>query len=165
MNDVGGVVGAGGPVLDGDPLTFGLVSTWNQSDEPVELVEARLLRLDPDLELLGFSARPFGAVPITAREHPVPRSMPLAEFPPQPPTDEDQFAVLFGLKVRPGGGGGAALGVEVIYRQGRKLRRQQFRTIATICSAPTLKSDCADEMAEGLGDYDDEVKKRVKART
>lgn len=153
--------GASGPVLPGEPLTFGLVTTWNQSDDPVELVSARLQRQDPDLELLGFTALPFGDVPATAREHPVPKAVELSRFPVQPPADDWQFAVLFGLKIRPGGTAGAAMGVELTYRQGDELRRQAFRAAAYICEAQTLDSDCADRPDAIFGDYDQEVRKKV----
>lgn len=135
------LIGGGGPAREGEPLTFGLVRTWNQSEEPVELVSARLLRLDPDLRLLGFSARPEGGVPVTAREHPVPDAAPLEDFPVQPPAekDEEQFVVLFGLKIRPGGTEGLAVGVELTYRQGEKLRKQEFPAVAYVCDYEEVK--------------------------
>ncbi|MGH9004933.1 MAG: hypothetical protein ACRDYV_17560, partial [Acidimicrobiia bacterium] len=89
LSDDGGIAtgsaldneGGGGilqPLPPDTPLSLGIVSTRNVSDRPVQLVDARLLRLDPDLELLGFSALPErpdaqGKLPpITALEHPLP---------------------------------------------------------------------------------------------
>jgi Arc/MetJ family transcription regulator len=79
-NDGGG--GVLQPLPPDTPLSLGIVVTRNLSDRPVELVGARLLRLDPDLELLGFSALPErpdaqGKLPpITALEHPLPGAVP-----------------------------------------------------------------------------------------
>lgn len=87
LEDDGGIQGAGGPVLPGEPLTFGLIHTENRSSEPVELVGAWPLRVDPDLELLGFTARPAPNAPATAREHPVDLAVPLDEFPVLEPGD------------------------------------------------------------------------------
>jgi hypothetical protein len=156
------------PLPPDTPVTLGIVSTMNLSAEPVQLVGARLLRLDPDVRLLGFSAVPYGpdgngvGVPITALEHPLPRAVPLTRFPPLTArAKREQVVVLFALGVRPGGEGMAA-GVEVHYRQGGKLRRQVFREQVFVCSVPSLKVDCPGhhDPNEVFGDFDDEVKRR-----
>lgn len=163
--------GGGGilqPLPPDTPLSLGIVSTRNISDRPVKLVGARLLRLDPDLELLGFSALPEeldakgDLPPITALEHPLPGAVPLSEFPPlEPATDEHpQVTVMFALGVKPGGAG-KAVGVEVQYRQGGKLRKQVFRRQVYVCWVPTLKdADCpgVENEMDVFGEFEDEVK-------
>jgi hypothetical protein len=164
--------GTGGGILQplppDTPLSLGIVSIRNVSDRPVELVDARLLRLDPDLELLGFSVLPerpdaHGKLPpITALEHPLPGAVPLSEFPAiAPATNEDpQAAVIFALRVKPNGAG-KAVGVEVHYREGGKLRKQVFPQQVYVCWVPSLtEADCPgvkDEM-DVFGSFEDEVK-------
>lgn len=163
--------GGGGilqPLPPDTPLSLGIVSTRNVSDKPVQLVGARLLRLDPDLELLGFSALPDkpdaqgDLPPITALQHPLPGAVALSQYPPLPPaTDEhSQVTVMFALGVKPGGAG-KAVGVEVRYRQGGELRRQVFREQVYVCSVPSIEvGDCPgveDEM-DVFGEFEDEVK-------
>jgi hypothetical protein len=164
--------GGGGilqPLPPDTPLSVGIVITRNVSDRPVQLVGARLLRLDPDLELLGFSALPEkldakgDLPPLTALEHPLPGAVPLSEFPAlAPATSEDpQVAVMFALGVKPGGAG-KAVGVEVHYRQGGKLRKQVFRQQAYVCWVPAWGDDVEcpgveDEM-DVFGEFEDEVK-------
>jgi len=101
--------GAGGPAVPGEPLTFGLVTTKNVSEEPVELISARLLWLDPGLKLLGFAASSgdaSGGVAITAREWPLPKSVPLEQFPVLPPrATADQVTIVFALTPSPGARG------------------------------------------------------------
>ncbi len=166
--DNGGGGGILQPLPPDTPLSLGIVLTRNVSDRPVQLVDARLLRLDPDLELLGFSALPErpdaqGKLPpLTALEHPLPGAVPLPEFPPLPPaTDEDpQVAVVFGLGVKPGGAG-KAVGVEVRYRQDGKLRKQVFRQQVYVCSVPTSQEDnCpgVEREQDVFGEFEDEVK-------
>ncbi len=163
--------GGGGilqPLPPDTPLSLGIVRTRNVSSRPVKLVDARLLRLDPDLELLGFSAlreRPDAQgdlPPLTALEHPLPGAVPLSEFPPlAPAADEDpQVVVMFALGVKPGGAG-KAVGVEVRYRQGGRLRKQVFRQQVYVCWVPRLKdADCPGVQNEMdvFGEFEDEVK-------
>lgn len=92
----------------------------------------------------------------------MPQAVPLQDFPIQPPAEEDQFAVLFGLELKSGAVEGAAVGVELTYRQGGKLRRQEFPAIAYVCRGVPIESDCADGAMGRFDDYDQEVKKRVK---
>lgn len=163
--------GSGGilqPLPPNTPLALGIVYVENQSEDPIELVDARLLRLDRDLELLGFSVLPMGPgpygsnPPITWLEYPLPGQVPLPEYPPVPPSKDDEAAakIMFGLKVREGGAG-KAVGVEVTYRQKGKLRRQLFREQVYVCSVASLQvDDCPgveDEM-DVFGDFEDEVK-------
>ncbi len=162
--------GGGGilqPLPPNTPLSLGIVITRNVSDRAVKLVGARLLRLDPDLELLGFSALPErpdaqgDLPPITALEHPLPGAVPLSEFPPLAPNaKEEQVAVIYALGVKPGGAG-KAVGVEVHYRQGGKLRKQVFRQQVYVCSVPSLKvGDCpgVKHPNDVFGEFEDEVK-------
>jgi hypothetical protein len=55
-----------------------------------------------------------------------------------------------------------AVGVEVRYRQGGKLRRQVFRQQVFVCSVPSLKVDCPghDDPDKVFGDFDDVIKHR-----
>jgi hypothetical protein len=167
--DPGGGGGILQPLPPDTPLSLGIVGIRNVSDRPVELVDARLLRLDPDLELLGFSVLPSrpdarGKLPpITALEHPLPGAVPLSEFPPiEPATGEDsQATVMFALRVKPNGAG-KAVGVEVHYRQDGKLRKQVFRQQVYVCWVPSWGDnvDCPgveDEM-DVFGEFEDEVK-------
>jgi hypothetical protein len=156
-----GVVGGSGPVAPGDALTFGQIRTWNEGDRPVKLLSARFLRLDPDLESLGFTAIADPNAPATAREHPVPGAVSLSEFPPQPPAQDTQFVVLYSLQVRPGKKGGVAAGVELRYRQGDAVRTQTFPAMAYVCAGDPKTSHCDEEI--DLGSYDEEVKKRPGA--
>ncbi|MGH9042191.1 MAG: hypothetical protein ACRDZ3_18385 [Acidimicrobiia bacterium] len=163
--------GSGGGILQPlppeTPLSLGIVSIRNVSDGPVQLVDARLLRLDADLELLGFSVLPErpdaqGKLPpITALEHPLPGAVPLSEFPPIAPTssEDPQATVMFALRVRPDGAG-KAVGVEVRYRQDGKLRKQVFRQQVYVCWVPTLKdANCpgVKDERDVFGDFEDEV--------
>ncbi len=164
--------GGGGilqPLPPDTPLSLGIVSTRNVSDRPVKLVGARLLRLDPDLELLGFSALPEkldakgDLPPITALEHPLPGAVPLSEFPPLAPAADEhpQVTVVFALGVKPGGSG-KAVGVEVHYREGGELRKQVFRQQVYVCWVPSFGDnvECPgveDEM-DVFGEFEDEVK-------
>lgn len=163
--------GGGGiiqPLPPDTPLSLGIVHTRNVSHRPVKLVGARLLRLDPDVKLLGFSVLPYGPgpwgvnPPITALGHPLPGEVPLSEFPPlAPAADEDtQAVVMFALGVKPGGAG-KAVGVEVRYRQGGKLRKQVFRQQVYVCWVESIKvGDCpgATRPMDVFGEFDDEVK-------
>jgi hypothetical protein len=163
--------GGGGilqPLPPDTPLSLGIVSTRNVSDQPVKLVGARLLRLDPDLDLLGFSALPEeldarGKLPpITALEYPLPGAVPLSDFPALAPAtgEEPQVTVMFALTVKPGGAG-KAVGVEVQYRQGGKLRKQVFRQQVYVCSVPSLQvGDCpgVEHEQDVFGEFEDEVK-------
>lgn len=80
--------------------------------------------------------------------------MPLAAYPPLPPAPDEhpRVAVMFALKVKPGGAG-KAVGVEVRYRQDGKLFKQVFRQQVYACSVPSL----TDEM-DVFGEFEDEVK-------
>lgn len=163
--------GGGGilqPLPPDTPLSLGIVRTSNVSHRPLTLVGARLLRLDPDLELLGFSALPErpdaqGKLPpITALQHPLPGAVPLPEFPPlAPAADEDpQVVVMFALGVKPHGAG-KAVGVEVRYRQDGKLRKQVFRQQVYVCWVESIKvGECpgATHFTEVFGEFEDEVR-------
>jgi hypothetical protein len=164
--------GGGGilqPLPANTPLALGIVQIENESDDPIELESARLLRLDPDLELLGFGVLPMGPgpygsnPPITWMEYPLPGQVPLAEYPPVPPAQDDdpQAAVMFGLRVKPQGAG-KAVGIEVTYRQKGKLRKQEFEEQVYVCWVPSLSdgSDCPGPKRpfDFFGDYEDEVK-------
>lgn|GEM_PF-4851071 len=133
--------GAGGPLVPGAPLSFGLVTTGNVSDDPVQLLSARLLWLDPGLKLLGFAASrgdATGGVPITAREWPVPNGVALDRFAPLAPHDTlHRVTIVFGLTVEPGREG-KALGVVVRYRQNGRSREQLFKQQAFVCAVPVL---------------------------
>lgn len=136
--------GAGGPLVPGEPLSFGLVTTRNISADPVQLVSARLLWLDPGLKLLGFTANhgdETGGVAISAREWPVSNGVPLAEFPALAPNaKKDQVTIVFGLTVEPGREG-KALGVVVRYRQKGKEKEQLFKQQAFVCAVPVVAPD------------------------
>lgn len=163
--------GGGGilqPLPPNTPLSLGIVRTLNISDQPVELVGARLLRLDPDLELLGFSALPDtpnaqGKLPpLTALEHPLPGAVALSEFPPLAPNGKDEQAVvIFALGVKPGGAG-KAVGVEVHYRQGGKLQKQVFRQQVHVCWVPSFEGEVncpgPKNPNDFFGEFEDEVK-------
>ena len=164
--------GGGGilqPLPPDTPVSLGIVHIRNVSDRPVKLVDARLLRLDPDVELLGFSVLPEepnaqgDLPPITALEHPLPDAVPLEEFPPVPsaPDEDPQAVVMFALEVKPGGAG-KAVGVEVRYRQDGKLRRQVFRQQVYVCWVPTFEGDVkcpgVEREEDVFGEFEDEVK-------
>lgn len=163
--------GGGGivqPLPPDTPLSLGLVSIVNRGAHPVDLVDARLLRLDPDLELLGFSVLPTGPndygsnPPITWLEHPLKGSVALPDYPPIPPAPDgqEQAVVMFGLRVKPQGAG-KAVGIEVTYRENGSLRRQVFEDQVYVCWVPQLKdADCPgpENSLDFFGDYEDEVK-------
>jgi hypothetical protein len=159
--------GAGGGVLaplrPGESLSAGVVATQNVSGVPVRLVSARMLRLDPDVELLGFTAHPYGipgGVPITAREWPVPGGQALREFPTLAPRAKAlQVVISVGMKVRPGGEG-KAVGVAVRYRQGDALKEQVFRQQIFVCSVPELVPHCPGhpDDAAVFGSFEDELR-------
>ncbi len=58
--DEGADGGVLAPLRPRESLSAGVVATQNVSRDPVRLVSARMLRLDPDVELLGFTAHPYG---------------------------------------------------------------------------------------------------------
>ena len=156
------------PLPPDTPLALGIVYIENESNDPIELVNARLLRLDPDLELLGFGVLPMGPgpygsnPPITWMEYPLPGQIPLPEYPPVPPGEGDdaQAKVMFGLRVKPQGAG-KAVGVEVTYRQEGRLRKQVFAEQVYVCWVPKLEgADCPGpkDTSDFFGDYEDEVK-------
>jgi len=159
--------GAGGGVLaplrPGEPLSAGVVATQNVSQDPVRLVSARMLRLDPDVELLGFTAHPYGTpggVPITAREWPVPGGFALRDFPPLAPrANALQVVISVGVKVRPGREG-KAVGVAVRYRQGDALKEQVFRQQIFVCSVLELVPHCPGhpDDAAVFDKFEDEVR-------
>ena len=158
------------PLPPDTPLAVGIVYIRNLSDAPVQLVGARLLRLDPDVELLGFGVLPMGPgpygmnPPITWLEYPLPGQVPLAKYPPVPPAkgEEDQAKVMFGLRVKPQGAG-KAVGIEVTYRQKGRLRKQVFKDQVYVCWVPSSKdTDCpgvdGSRYSDVFGDFEDEVK-------
>jgi hypothetical protein len=164
----------GGAILQPLPpdtsLSLGLVSITNRSRDPVQLVSARLLRLDQDLRSLGFSVLPTGPnayganPPITWLEYPLRGSVPLKEYPPIPPApdDHEQAVVLFGLTVKPQGAG-KAVGVELTYRQRGKLRKQVFEDQVYVCWVPSHKeADCpgvdSGKYSDVFGDFKKEVR-------
>ncbi len=163
--------GGGGilqPLPPDTPLALGIVPIENRSDDVIELVSARLLRLDPDLELLGFGVLSMGPgpygnnPPLTWLEYPLPGQVPLPEYPPIPPTpdDEIQAMVMFGLRVKPQGAG-KAVGVEVTYQQKGRLRKQAFHEQVYVCWVPRPNEfDCPgpENELDFFGDYEDEVK-------
>jgi hypothetical protein len=159
--------GAGGGVLvplrPGEPLSAGVVATQNVSHDPVHLESARILRLDPDVELLGFTAHPYGipgGVPLTAREWPVPGGLALREFSPLAPNAKAlQMVISVGMKVRDGGEG-KAVGVAVRYRQGDTLKEQVFRQQIFVCSVPELVPHCPGhpDGAAVFGKFEDELR-------
>lgn len=163
--------GGGGilqPLPPDTPLSLGLASITNRSRDPIQLVEARLLRLDPDLELLGFSVLPTGPndygsnPPITWLEYPLKGAVPLPDYPPIPPAPDgqEQAVVMFGLRVKPQGAG-KAVGIEVTYREKGSLRKQVFEDQVYVCWVPQLKdADCPgpENSLDFFGDYEDEVK-------
>lgn len=157
------------PLPPDTPLSLGIVSITNQSREQIELVSARLMRLDPDLELLGFSVLPTGPnaygmnPPITWLEWPLQGAVPLSDYPPIPPApkDEEQAVVMFGLRVKHQGAG-KAVGIEVTYRQDGNLRKQVFEDQVYVCWVPTkADGDCPgiddSRYSDVFGDFDDEV--------
>lgn len=168
--DVGGGGGILQPLPADTPLTLGIVITHNTSGDWVELVDARLVRLDPQLELLGFSALPPGPgpwgvnPPITALEHPIPGAVPLEDFPPLAPRAKDtQVVVMFALKAKPHQAG-KAVGIEVVYRQDGKLRKQIFEEQVYVCWAPDIsvgKCPGVDNEFDVFGEYEDEVEGRT----
>ena len=166
LDDRGGG-GAGGPVVPGEPLSFGLVTTRNVSPDPVQLLSARLLWLDPGLKLLGFTANKSdgrGGVAITAREWPVANGMALDEYPPlAPKANADQVTIVFGLTVEPGREG-KALGVVVRYRQKGTVREQLFKEQAFLCAVPVVdpKGSCPGHGTDFdvAKDFDEELKTR-----
>lgn len=158
------------PLPPDTPLAVGVVYIRNQSDEAIELEGARLLRLDPELELLGFGVLPMGPgpygsnPPITWLEYPLPNQVSLRDYPPIPPAvgEDDQAKVMFGLRVKPNGAG-KAVGIEIKYRQGGKLRKQVFEDQVYACWVPSLKdADCPgvddSKYSDVFGDFEDEVK-------
>ena len=156
------------PLPPNTALSVGVVRTSNDSSDLVKLVEARLLRLDPDLQLLGFSALPYGPgpwgsnPPITALEHPLAGAVPLSAFPPLAPNaKEGQAVVMFALRVKPGGAG-KAVGVEVRYRQGGRLRKQVFRQQVYVCWVPSFEGEVncpgVENPNDVFGEFEDEVK-------
>jgi hypothetical protein len=158
------------PLPPDTPLAVGVVYIRNRSDEPIELVGARLLRVDPQVEPLGFGVLPMGPgpygsnPPITWLEYPLPGQVALRDYPPIPPTQDnsDQAKVMFGLRVKPHGAG-KAIGIEVTYRQDGKLRKQVFEDQVYVCWVPTKEDgDCpgVDESRYSniFGDFEDEVK-------
>jgi hypothetical protein len=158
------------PLPPDTPLSLGIVSVTNRSAEPVKLVSARLLRLDPQVELLGFSVLPTGPnaygmnPPITWLEWPLRGATPLAEYPAIQPArdDQEQAVVMFGLRVAPHAAG-KAVGVEVTYRQKGKLRKQVFKQLVYVCWVPSVKDDICpgvdgSRYSDVFGDFDDEVK-------
>ena len=163
--------GAGGPVVPGEPLTFGLVTTRNVSDEPVELVSARVLWLDPGVNLLGFAASRgggSGGVAITAREWPLLNSVPLEQFPPlEPNAKSDQVTIVFGLTVE-AGREGKALGVVVRYRQNGKVKEQLFKEQAFVCAVQVLdpRANCPGHASDFdvAKDFDEELEARRRKR-
>jgi hypothetical protein len=167
LDDRGSSGGAGGPVVPGEPLTFGLVTTKNVSGEPVELVSARLLWLDPGVKLLGFAAGTGGAsggVAITAREWPLLDSVPLEQSPPlEPNAKSDQVTIVFGLTVE-AGREGKALGVVVRYRQNGKLKEQLFKEQAFVCAVQVLdpRATCPGHASnfDVAKDFDEELETR-----
>jgi hypothetical protein len=157
------------PLLPGQPVSLGIVGTRNVSRDPIQLVSARLLHVDPDVEVLGFGAVPDRpGIPITALEYPLnlPGVVPVDKFPLlSPAANEDpQVVVTFGLKVRPGGEG-KAVGVAVRYRQGGRLKEQVFRQQVFVCTITSVDEHyCPGHRDENavFGDFDDEV--RAKPR-
>lgn len=171
--------GSGGAILQplppGTPLSLGIVNITNRSRQTIELFSARLLRLDPDLELLGFSVLPTGPnayganPPLTWLEWPLRGAVPLADYPPIPPApdDHEQAVVMFGLSVK-NQGAGKAVGIEVTYRQAGKLRKQVFEDQVYVCWVPQFKDpDCPgvddSSYSDVFGDFEDEVKARKKS--
>lgn len=162
------------PLPPDTPLAVGVVYIRNLSDQVIELEDARLLRLDPEVELLGFGVLPMGPgpygsnPPITWLEYPLPNQAPLRDYPPIPPAgnEDDQAKVMFGLRVKPKGAG-KAVGIEIKYRQGGKLRKQVFEDQVYVCWVPSLKdADCpgvdASKYSDVFGDFEDEVKARER---
>jgi hypothetical protein len=166
--NAGGEGGIFQPLLPGQPLSLGIVRATNVSHDPIQLVSARLLRVDPDVEVLGFGAVPYGpGIPITALEYPVAGVVTLQQLRPLQPAhnDDPQAVVMFGLKVRPGGEG-KAVGVAVRYRQRGQLKEQVFRQQVFVCTITSLdQPDCPGHPDKNavFGDFDDEV--RAKPRT
>lgn len=166
----GGAGGAGGPVVPGATLSFGLVSTKNVSPDPVELISARLLWLDPGLKLLGFAASKgdaSGGVAITAREWPLANSVPLDRFPVlEPNAKADQVTIVFGLTAEPNREG-KALGVVVRYRQDGKEKEQLFKEQAFVCAVPVVdpQANCPghDSDFDVAKDFDEELKARRRS--
>jgi hypothetical protein len=135
------------------------------SRDRIQLVRARLLRLDLDVKVLGFGVVPYGpGIPITALEYPLnfPGVVPVEQLPPLLPAhgDDPQVVVTLGLKVRPGGEG-KAVGVAVRYRQRGRIKEQVFRQQVFVCTITSLDHpDCpghADQNAV-FGDFKDEVR-------
>lgn len=158
------------PLPPDTPLALGIVSLTNQGADPIELVKARLLRLDPDLELLGFSVLPTGPnaygtnPPLTWLEYPLQGAVALDDYPPVPPApdDQEQAVVMFGLRVKPHGAG-KAVGIEVTYRQAGKLRKQVFQDQVYVCWVPAKEDrDCPgvddSKYSDVFGDFEEEVK-------
>lgn len=167
LDDRGGGGGAGGPVVPGEPLSFGLVTTRNVSSDPVQLLSARLLWLDPGLKLLGFAASKGdgrGGVAITAREWPIADGVALQAYPPLAPNaNADQVTIVFGLTVE-SGHEGKALGVVVRYRQKGTVKEQLFKVQAFVCAVAVVDPNAG---CPGHGsdfdvarDFDQELKTR-----
>lgn len=158
------------PLPPDTPLAVGVVYIRNRSSDPIELVDARLLRVDPEIEPLGFGVLPMGPgpygsnPPITWLDYPLPGQVALRDYPPVSPAKDDyeQAKVMFGLRVKPHGAG-KAVGIEVRYRQDGKLRRQVFEDQVYVCWVPSKEDgDCpgVDESrySDVFGDFKDEVK-------
>lgn len=161
--------GAGGPLVPGAPLSFGLVTTRNVSRDPVQLVSARVLWLDPGLNLLGLTANngtSTGGVALSAREWPLSGGVPLDQFPPLTPNaTDDQVTIVFGLTVEPAREG-KALGVVVRYRQNGTLKEQLFKQQAFVCAVPVIDASttCPGHASDFdvARDFDEELRARQR---
>lgn len=162
------------PLPPDTPLAVGTVSITNKGRHPIDLVRARLLRLDPDLDLLGFAVLPTGPnaygmnPPLTWLEWPLKGAVPLQDYPAIPPAadEHEQATVMFGLAVTPRSAG-KAVGIELTYREQGKLRKQVFEDQVYVCWVPSLKdADCPgvddSKYSDVFGDFEDEVKARER---
>lgn len=159
--------GSGGGVIQPlpyfTPVAIGSVRLNNVSDEPVQLVSARLVHKDQSVRVVGFAAHPGPSAPLTALEWPIDAAVPIHKYPPLLPSRDGkvQAVILVGLEVSPGKAG-KAVGVAVTYRQDGVEKEQIFEENYYVCSVPEFKdnTNCpgVGSMFDVFGDFEDEVR-------
>lgn len=161
----GGETGIAQPLPPGGVVGVGTVTTQNVGDQPIKILSARFLHVDPDVVPLGFTGVLYrGGVPITDLRYPFEGAVPLEELPELPPrASEPQVVISFGLQVKPGGRG-RVLGVAVRYRRGVQVFEQVFKQQFFVCETPTLEVDCPGismdyETLFGPGSFEEELEK------
>ena len=134
-----GSLGMSVPLKPGSFATFGAAALRNRSGHPITLVRARAVRSEHvTVSRIGISRYGPASAGSGVDRH-VPGAVPLAGFVVPPDhhrrrqDDSELWGITIEVKLDDGATDGSVVGLEVVYRDGARLRSQRFPMHDIVC--------------------------------